>query len=62
MKKEQDVIYQLNIEDIQEVAFQCLDRRLKKKELALVRDSVGEYIDWFQAIEHAINKHIDSRS
>lgn len=60
MKKDnmEERIYSINIQDIQDVAGEVLDRPLTKKETALVKESVGDYIDWFQAIEFAINKHI----
>jgi len=52
------IVYSLNTDDIQDVANEVLERDLVKKELMLVQESVGDYIDWFQAIEHAIHKHI----
>ena len=58
MKKE-EIVYSINIDDIQEVANQVLERRLTNKELALVRESVGDYIDWFQAVENAISEHVN---
>jgi hypothetical protein len=48
----------MSVEDIQTVAQDVLERDLTEKELALVEESVGDYIDWFGAIESAINKHI----
>jgi hypothetical protein len=53
-----EIIYSINVGDIQEVAKEVLDRRLTKSEIDELRYSVGNYIDWFQAIEHAINKHV----
>lgn len=60
MKKDRNdrIIYSINVEDIQEVADQVLERRLTKKEIGLVERSVGDYIDWFQAIENSIHEHI----
>ena len=58
MKNSERIVYSLNIEDIQEVAQQVLDRDLTKKEIALVEKSIGDYINWFDAIELAIGKHI----
>jgi len=52
------IIYSINIGDIQEVANQILERRLTKEEIILVEKSVGEYIDWFQAIENSIREHV----
>ena len=55
--KNDRIIYSLNVIDTQDVAKQVLKRRLTKKEIALVEESVGDYIDWFQAIENAIREH-----
>ena len=55
------IIYSINVADIQNVANQVLERRLYKKEIALVEESVGDYIDWFQAIENSIHEHIKLR-
>jgi hypothetical protein len=52
------IIYSINIGDIQEVANQVLERRLAKEEVILVEKSVGDYIDWFQAIENSIREHV----
>lgn len=53
------IVYSINVDDIREVANQVLGRDLTKEESALVQDSVGDNIDWFQAIENAIRKHIN---
>ncbi|MCX6844449.1 MAG: hypothetical protein NTX53_19475 [candidate division WOR-3 bacterium] len=60
MKEEstRGVVYSINVSDIQDVADQVLDRRLTRRELTLVRESVGDYIDWFEAIENAIHEHV----
>jgi len=60
MKNESNdrIIYSINVADIQEVANQVLERRLSKEEIALVEESVGDYIDWFQAIENSICEHV----
>ena len=51
-------VYSISVGDIQEVAKQVLERDLTKKEVVLVEESVGDYIDWFQAIENALRKHV----
>ena len=53
------IVYSININDIQEVSKQVLERNLTKEEIALVEDSVGDYIDWSQAIENAIREHVN---
>ena len=54
MDKEK-IIYYINVEDIQTVAEEKLGRELNEKELKLVDDKLGNYIDWFEAISLAIN-------
>ena len=52
------IVYSINITDIQEVAQQVLDRKLNKEEIIKIKESIGDYLDWFQAIENSIRKHI----
>jgi hypothetical protein len=56
----EEVIYEIGVRDLQHVANELLERPLTRKEVALVSESVDDYIDWFQAIEHAIHAHIDA--
>jgi len=56
--KNDRIVYSISVNDIQEVAKQVLERDLTKKEVILVEESVGDYIDWFQAIENALCKHV----
>ncbi len=55
-----DTVYKLSIEDLQHVAIEVLDRELTSEEIAAVGNTVGDYIDWFQAIENAIHRCIGS--
>jgi hypothetical protein len=57
-KADKEIVYSINVADIQNVANQVLERCLTKKELLLVGKSVGDYVDWFQSIESAIRKHL----
>ena len=50
------VIYSINIEDVQNVAEQEIERKLTAKELRLVEDKVGDYINWYEAILNTINE------
>lgn len=52
------IVYSINVADIQEVANDFLERDLTEEEVVLVEDSLGDYIDWFQAIENSILKHV----
>lgn len=54
MKTSDRVVYSINIEDIQAVAEEELDRELTPKEIKMVEDKIGDYIDWFGAISSAI--------
>lgn len=54
MNLNERVVYSINIEDIQTVAEEELDRELMPQELKLVEDKIGDYIDWFEAISSAI--------
>ena len=58
MDKE-EIIYSINVADILEVCSQIMERPLTEKELTSVKESVGDYIDWFQAIENAIGAHVN---
>jgi hypothetical protein len=60
MKKNRDeeIVYSINVNDLQEVSGEVLERRLTKREIALVGSSVGNYLDWSQAIEHAIHENV----
>jgi hypothetical protein len=60
MKAEAEkTVYEISVEDLQRVAKEILERPLTEEEIMLVGNSVGDYIDWFQAIENAIRDHID---
>jgi hypothetical protein len=60
MKKDNNerIVYSINVSDIQEVANEVLERELTKEEISLIEDSIADHIDWFQAIENAIDEHI----
>jgi hypothetical protein len=53
-----EIIYGINVEDVQKVANDVLERDLTDKEITLIENSVGNHIDWFQAIENAIQEQI----
>ena len=48
-------VYEISVDDLQRVAKEVLERALTDEEIRAVGNSVGDYIDWFQAIENAIN-------
>ena len=51
-------IYEISVTDLQQVAKEVLERDLTDEEVVAVGNSVGNYIDWFQAIENAIYQHV----
>ena len=53
-----EIVYSINVDDLQHVSMQILERPLTDAELNLIKNSVGHYVDWFQAIESAIKNHI----
>lgn len=53
------VVYSLNVEDIQEVANDILDRDLNESEVLLVERKIGNYIDWHLSVENAIDDAIN---
>ncbi|HBO84197.1 MAG: hypothetical protein A2073_07550 [Deltaproteobacteria bacterium GWC2_42_11] len=56
--KTSKIIYSINIEDIQNVAEEHLGRKASKKELKIVEDKLGDYIDWHEAITFALDDAI----
>ena len=55
-------IYQLTVEDLQNVANDLLNRNLTNKEIELLEDKIGDYIDWYHIIENAIMLNIDKNA
>jgi hypothetical protein len=51
-------IYEISVADLQYVAKEVVQRELTDREVVAVGNSVGDYIDWFQAIENAIYHHV----
>ena len=59
MKTEAEkTVYEISVTDLQQVAKEVLERDLTDEEIVAVGNSVGNYIDWFQAIENAIYHHV----
>ena len=50
------IIYQLTIEDVQNVALEELDEELSLEELKRIEDLIAKRIDWYGAIADAINE------
>ena len=54
----QDIVYSINVDDIQTVAKQEIERELTRKEIVSIEDSIAENILWYDAIADAINYRI----
>ncbi len=50
------IVYSINVEDLQNVAEQELDRELSDKEIKLIEDRLGDYIDWYGTIASTFNE------
>ena len=48
---ENRIIYSLNIEDLQTVAENELNRKLNDEEIEYMENNLYKYIDWYMAIE-----------
>ena len=56
--KNSRIVYSINIQDIRDVAEQELEKELTDEELKVVVSKIGDYIDWYGAIELTINDTI----
>ncbi len=53
-----ELIYKLNIEDIQNVALQEIGRELTSGEIKSIESKISENIKWYDVIADAINDNI----
>jgi hypothetical protein len=56
------IIYSLNEDDIQTVALQEVERNLSSQEIEKIKNSIGDKINWYDAIAEAINEKINTIS
>ncbi len=59
MKGKNNIIYSLNIEDIQTVALKEWERELTDDEIRKVKDFICEKINWYDAIFYSIVEKLD---
>jgi hypothetical protein len=52
------IIYSINIADVQDVAWQELDRELTVDELKIVADKIGDQFDWYGSITAVLDEYI----
>ncbi|WP_424652604.1 hypothetical protein [Capnocytophaga sputigena] len=53
-----DIVYFLTKEDLQTVSNEVLNRDLRTEEVTLLESKIGDYIDWYDSIENAIEELI----
>ncbi|NUM75175.1 hypothetical protein HUU40_12505 [candidate division KSB1 bacterium] len=58
MENNDDIIYSLNIDDVQTVAMDEIGRELSLSEIKSIEDLIGDNINWYDAILDAINAKI----
>ena len=54
------IIYSINVEDLQTVAEQELERELTNDEIEIVEKRLGDFIDWYEAIALTLNEVINN--
>ena len=56
--KSSKIIYSLNVEDIQTVALEVVERKLSPEEIEKIKESIADKIYWYNAIADSINETI----
>ncbi len=56
--KRTDILYSINVQDVQDVAQREFDRELTDKEMRSVAAKLGEYIDWYESVNTAVTQTI----
>ena len=56
MNAKDRVAYSINVEDLQTVAEQELERELTDEEIKIVEERLGDYIDWYEATALTLNE------
>jgi hypothetical protein len=54
------IIYHLTIADLQTVANDALNRNLTETEIKILESKIGDYMDWYGAIQLAIWQNISN--
>lgn len=53
---EKTVVYSLNVSDLQCVAQNEFDSELSVSEIEILKNSIGDYIDWYTFVTFAIHE------
>lgn len=59
MRNSEDIIYSINIEDLQNVAKEELSRELTDEEIHFIEGKIGDFIDWHEAIASTIQECLE---
>ncbi|MBC8180607.1 hypothetical protein H8E88_05730 [candidate division KSB1 bacterium] len=54
---DEELIYSLNIEDVQTVAMEVMERTLSRTEIEKIQKFIEENISWYDAIADAIHQY-----
>lgn len=57
-KNEDKIIYSICIADVQQVAKEQYGRKLKKEELKIVEEEIGDYFGWYDSIESCLQNKV----
>lgn len=60
--KEEKVIYYLTEEDVQNVAFEEIERSLLPEEIQKVIPLISEQVNWYDAIARVVNETFGSKN
>lgn len=60
MKDKKGIFYSLDINDIQTVAIQEINRKLTVNEIEMIKNLICEKINWYDAIVDSIYEKIDT--
>lgn len=55
----QKIVYSINNSDLQNVALDIFERKLNEKELKIVAQKLGDFIQWHDAVSYAISACVD---
>ncbi len=59
MRSNDDIIYSISVEGVQNVALENLGRPLTDGEIELIDNKLGDHLDWYGAIALAIEEVVD---
>lgn len=55
------ILYSINVKDVQDVAESEFDRKLNDEEMESIARKLGDYIDWYEAVNNSIAETLRKR-